>query len=241
MRIPQAEAEAASQIDETVLALDNVPLALPVAGPGTRALAAFLDYIIVSILAGLWAIGGIWLISTSRWGSGWAFALVLLGFFVIEYGYFAGVEVGTGGRTLGKWAMSLRVTSRLGAQAGTASLLIRNCVRSVDLVTGVPMMALDPLARRLGDRLAGTLVLRERRAEAESVLGRVPRGWDGRQIAIAEDFLRRASELEPQRAVRLASQVLLAIEAVDSGLLSGVDRSVGPVETLRRALDFRKR
>lgn len=239
MRMPQPEPPP--QIDETVLALDNVPLALPVAGPGTRALAASLDYLIVSILAGLWAIGGLWLISASRWGSGWAFAIVLLGFFLIEYGYFAGVEVGTGGRTLGKWAMSLRVTSRLGAQASTASLLIRNCVRSVDLLTGVPMMALDPLARRLGDRLAGTLVLRDRRAEAESLLGRVPRGWDGRQIAIAEDFLRRAGELEAHRAEKLASQVLLAIEAVDSDLLSGVDRAAGPVETLRRVLDFRKR
>jgi uncharacterized RDD family membrane protein YckC len=241
MAVPTPESEIVPHHEETVLALDNVPLALPVAGPGTRTLAAFLDYLIVSILAALWAAGGLWFVTISRRGSAWAVAVLVLGFFVIEYGYFAGVEVGTGGRTFGKWAMSLRVTSRLGAQAGTPSLLIRNCVRSVDLLTGIPMMALDPLARRLGDRLAGTLVLRERKAEAESLLGRVPRGWDGRQIAIAEDFLRRASELEPDRAERLASQVLGAIEEVDSGLLSGVDRSAGPVETLRRALDFRRR
>jgi uncharacterized RDD family membrane protein YckC len=240
MAVPTA-AEGISQLEETVLALDNVPLALPIAGPGTRALAAFLDYLIVSVLAVLWAAGGFWLIAISGRRGAWAVAVVVLGFFVIEYGYFAGVEVGTGGRTFGKWAMGLRVTSRLGAQPGTPSLLIRNCVRSVDLLTGVPMMALDPLARRLGDRLAGTLVLRERKAEAESLLGRVPRGWDGRQIAIAEDFLRRASELEPHRAERLAAQVLSAIEEVDSDLLTGIDRTVGPVETLRRALDFRRR
>jgi uncharacterized RDD family membrane protein YckC len=241
MSVPKAEPEVAPQLEETILALDNVPLELPVAGPGTRALAAFLDYLIVAILAGLWAAGGIWFLATSGKGRTWAVALVVLGFFVIEYGYFAGVEVRTGGRTFGKWAMGLRVTSRLGTQAGTTSLLIRNCVRSVDLLTGVPMMALDPLARRLGDRLAGTLVLRDRAAVAESVLGRVPRGWDGRQIAIAEDFLRRASELEQPRAEKLAAQVLLAIEEVDADLLAGIDRTVGPVETLRQALDFRKR
>lgn len=241
MSAPKAEPDVAPPLEETILALDNVPLALPIAGPGTRGLAAFLDYLIVLILAALWAAGGFWFLATAGKGNAWAVALVILGFFVIEYGYFAGVEVRTGGRTFGKWAMGLRVTSRLGTQAGIPSLLIRNCVRSVDLFTGVPMMALDPLARRLGDRLAGTLVLRDRVAVAESVLGRVPRGWDGRQIAIAEDFLRRASHLEPQRAERLAEQVLLAVEEADANMLSGVDRTGGPVETLRQALDFRKR
>ena len=36
--------------EATVLALDNVPLELPIAGAGTRALAAFLDYLLVGVL-----------------------------------------------------------------------------------------------------------------------------------------------------------------------------------------------
>jgi uncharacterized RDD family membrane protein YckC len=222
----------------TILALDNVPLDLPIAGAGSRSLAAFLDYLIVGVLSMLWVFAGILLASLTKIGGGWAFGLVILGLFVIDYGYFAGAEVATGGRTFGKWALGLMVVTRSGGRPGTPALLIRNAVRTIDILTGVPLMATDPLSRRLGDRLAGTLVVHTvRSGGAEILLKRIPRGWGGREVAVAESFLRRIPDLEPERAERMARQLLSLIERDDPELLAGLPTGMDPIWTLRRVLE----
>ena len=76
----------------TVLGLDNIPLELPVAGAGSRAPSAALDYLIVGILTILWGAGCPAPRVAARVGW-WALGLFVVGFFVIEYGYFAGVEI----------------------------------------------------------------------------------------------------------------------------------------------------
>jgi len=169
---------------------------------------------------------------TSWW---WAVAAVI-GFFLLEYGYFATVEILRGGQTLGKWTLELRVVTREGGAASRAAFLIRNAVRSLDLVLGVPLMATDPLARRLGDRLAGTLVVHTRATAAEAMALRTPAGWSGQEVAVLEAFLRRAPTLEKERAVRLASQLLWCIEHDDPGLVNALSRDTGPVEALNQLL-----
>jgi len=223
----------------TVLGLDNVPLDLPVAGAGNRALAAFLDYLLLAAAFALVAAGTIAAASLARMRGPWLLALVLLTFFVLEYGYFSGVEIATGGRSFGKWALGLRVATRFGGAPGVGALLVRNLVRTVDLLFGVPLMMLDPLARRLGDRLAGTLVVhvpQRAEPEAELVLTRIPRGWGPREAALLEAFLRRAPELEPARSAAMAQALLACIQRDDPGLLAGVQPAADPVETLRRVL-----
>jgi uncharacterized RDD family membrane protein YckC len=220
----------------TVLGLDNIPLELPVAGAGSRALSAALDYLIVGILTILWGAGCVALAIAARFGW-WALGLFVVGFFVIEYGYFAGVEIAREGQTFGKWALGLRVVTRDGARPGTAALLLRNAVRSVDLVVGVPLMATDALARRLGDRLAGTLVIHTHAPERETVARRTPRGWDASDAALLEMFLRRARDMEAWRAQRLAEQLLDTIEADDPEFVLGIDRARGPVEALRQLVE----
>jgi uncharacterized RDD family membrane protein YckC len=220
----------------TVLALDNVPLELPIAGPASRALAAFLDYLIVAGIMLLWGGVCLGLSLVFRQAALWVLALFLVGVFVLEYGYFAGVEVVRGGQTFGKWALGLRTVSRHGGRAGTAALLIRNAVRVVDLLVGVPLMVLDPLARRLGDRLAGTLVLRTPQAAKREivVVERLPRGWNAEEAALLESFLKRADELEPGRAERLALRILECIEHDDPALAAERVAGAAPVQALRR-------
>jgi uncharacterized RDD family membrane protein YckC len=222
--------------EATVLGLDNIPLELPIAGAGSRALSAALDYLIVGILVLLWGGGCLALGAMASLGW-WALAAFLIGFFVIEYGYFAGLEIAREGQTLGKWALGLRVVTREGARPGTAALLLRNAVRSVDLIVGVPLMATDTLARRLGDRLAGTLVIHTHAPERETVARRTPRGWDAHDAALLENFLRRARDMEAWRAQRLAEQLIGAIEGDDPEFAQGIDRALGPVEALRRLVD----
>jgi uncharacterized RDD family membrane protein YckC len=232
---------------ETVLALDNVPLELPVAGVGLRVLSGFVDYLLVTLLLIGWLLAwfGLAFSATAfrasglRMGFGWLLAVMILGIFAIEYGYFAGLELWLGGRTVGKWALGLRVVNAEGGRPGPAALLMRNAVRFPDLIVGVPLMALDPLARRLGDRLARTLVVHARSHERELVLGRLPKGWGGREVAVAESFLRRANDLEPRRAELLARQLLGLIERDDPSLLLGSRAEEDAVETLRRVLEVR--
>jgi uncharacterized RDD family membrane protein YckC len=224
--------------EQSVLSLDNVRLDLPIAGPGTRGLAASLDYLLVTILIVLWFFA----LDVGLGMSGvWAVVLGLVGFFLIEYGYFAGLEAATGGRTFGKWALGLHVVTRTGGRPALASLLIRNAVRSVDLVVGVPLMAMDPLSRRLGDRLADTLVLRSPERAPRRSVGRLPRGWGGREVAIVEGLLSRAAEIEPAHVQRLAGKLLDAIDRDDPTFLEGLERGPDAVAVLRRAVDFVER
>ena len=219
--------------EATVLGLDNVPLELPVAGVGSRVLAAFLDYLVVGIAVLLWGAmcvaGGTWR-PQLRW---WLVAAFLLGFFVIEYGYFATLEVLRDGRTFGKWALSLRVVSRQGGRAATPALLVRNAVRSADLVVGIPLMAADPLSRRLGDRLAGTLVVHTETPAKETMVSHTPRAWTVAEAALLENFLSRAADLEAWRSERLARQFLRCIEHDDPEMALRIDPGLGPVDALR--------
>jgi uncharacterized RDD family membrane protein YckC len=226
------------RLDETVLAMDNIPLALPVAGVGSRALAACLDYLLVGTLALVWIFGSVAVGSRleTRVGGGWMFAIVILGLFVLEYGYFAGVEAFTGGRSFGKWALSLRVVSRDGGRASVGALLLRNMVRLLDTLVGVWFMLLDPLSRRLGDRLAGTLVVHTRAQVGEVVVGRIPAGWGAREVAVVESLLRRAEGMDPGRARALARDLLSCIERDDPLLLAGTPPDVDPLRRLRRAV-----
>ena len=93
------------------------------------------------------------------------------------------------------------------------------------------------MARRLGDRLAGTVVVHGRAPESvHVVLRRMPRGWSGDNVALLEDFLRRSADLEPYRAEQIARRLLEAIRRDDPGMLAGIPPSRDSVETLRRAV-----
>lgn len=221
---------------ESILGLDNIRLDLPVASVGSRTLAVLLDYLILGFLLVVWVFGG-----------GFAFAMlspslaivfVITGIFLLEWGYFGGQEIATGGRTLGKRVLKLRVVTAEGGTPSPAALLIRNLVRFIDLVFGVPLMAIDPLSRRLGDRLAGTLVVHEREAEqATPLFGRVPPGWGPRELVAVESFLARARTLEDVGAVYdMADRILARIRKDAPELLAGIDTRADPIRAIRRAL-----
>jgi len=224
---------------ETVLGIDNIPLELPVAGLGSRVLAAIVDYLAVMLLSVLLGFAALGIGSASgRAGIGWL--VFAVGAFLLQWGYFAAFEIALGGRTPGKAAVGLRTVHRTGGAAGAGALVMRNLMRAVDLIVGAPMIAFDPLGRRLGDHLAGTLVVHDRRPAARPVLGRVPPSWGAREVALAESLLARAGELEGDRAERLARQLLGWLERDAPELLAAAGdpayRRAAPVEALRRAL-----
>ncbi len=220
---------------ESILGLDNIRLDLPIAGIGSRSLAAFLDYLVVIALAFVWTVLAV--VVASRLTPAWAPALMILGWFLLEWGYFSGLEVATRGRTLGKMAVKLRVVTAEGGTPGPGALLARNLVRSLDLVFGLPLMVLDPLSRRLGDRLGGTVVIHDRPPEAAPVLGRVPPGWGPRELALVEAFLARAGEMDDLAATwEMADRILARLRRDAPELLEGLDTRNDPIGSIRRAL-----
>src|SRR5262249_49634276 len=121
-----------------------------------------------------------------------------------------------------------------GGTPSVASLLVRNLVRWADLMVGVVLMALDPLGRRLGDRLAGTLVVHEVQRPV-LIVSRVPEGWGASEISVVESLFEREPEMEPHRAEQLAQRLLESLRRLHPEFLAGIEQNGTALETLRRA------
>lgn len=202
---------------------------------GSRILASVLDGTFQLVIQFVWMVVCLWQGASSGDRSPWRFVVYAAGAFLIDWAYYAGSEVAMQGRTLGKRIVGLRVVGSGGGTASAGALVIRNLLRPVDLLVGIPLMILDPLARRLGDRLAATLVVHDRPAKDEALLRRIPRGWQANDVALVESLLRRAGDLEGARAEAMANRILARLEREEPGFLDGARGADGSLKTLRRA------
>jgi uncharacterized RDD family membrane protein YckC len=96
----------------------------------------------------------------------WITALVILFFFCIYWGYYAAFETFWKGQTPGKKWAGIRVIKDSGRPITAFEAIARNLVRVVDYMpgfygVGVVTMLLNEQHRRLGDYVAGTLVVHE--------------------------------------------------------------------------------
>jgi membrane protease YdiL (CAAX protease family)/uncharacterized RDD family membrane protein YckC len=101
-----------------------------------------------------------------------AVGIVFLVVLTAWFNYFAFAEW-RWGQTIGKNAVGLRVTTELGQPLSWNAAAIRNLLRIVDSLPVGPILMLASTRRqRLGDRLAHTVVIRDRPAEQDR--GEVP-------------------------------------------------------------------
>lgn len=135
---------------------EGVRLLLTPAGAVPRAWAWLID---VSLwLATMAALG--WLMHGSKLGNG--ILSVLL--FVTYWGYPVVCEVYFDGRTIGKRALGLQVVRQDGLPVGWRESGLRNLLLVADFlpmlyVSGLLFMLFDQHFRRIGDLVAGTLVI----------------------------------------------------------------------------------
>ncbi len=121
--------------------------------------------------------------------------------------YFVFFETLFAGRTPGKRLTQLRVVTESGAALGWQASAIRNLLRAVDTLPagyliGVVVMLLSPRAQRLGDVVAGTLVVRERSTDASELSLHTPVDPDVEAgFRFTRDELRAIGELE-RRLIR---------------------------------------
>lgn len=216
---------------------------LPVAGPASRILAYSIDAVVI-ILVELLVV--FTLVTSSavlqrllEWLRPWlerleegdpqavqdsgamlAFlGLALLAQFAIELGYFLFWEAVSGGRSLGKWSLGLRVVSDDGVPLRLRQSLVRNLLRIVDLLpgsygVGLIAMVLSDQGKRLGDLAAGTIVVRLDRPQAAMPLPAASSDvlaafrFERSQLAclgpdekmLLRQTLRRLDDLDPARA-----------------------------------------
>jgi uncharacterized RDD family membrane protein YckC len=164
---PAADAEQLLDTRTNIETPEHVLLSYHLAGPIRRGLAWGIDtlvrgfvLLVFGMLLGLSAIFG----RDAAGGLKNGLLLVLL--FVLEWGYFVASEMLMSGRSLGKKALGLRVVSAQGLPVGLGDSLLRNLLRAADFlpagyVLGVTCMLADGHFRRLGDLVAGTLVIYE--------------------------------------------------------------------------------
>ena len=159
-----------------------VVLTYTVAGVGSRAAAAIIDYLLCMLaLFMLTLVAG--LLGSQRGASraaptagaapggsasgAWAFAVFTLVAFVILWGYYVLFEALADGQTPGKRMLRLRVVRDGGFSINFGASAVRNLVRIVDLqplffyVVGLVSVAVSKTGKRLGDYAAGTIVVRE--------------------------------------------------------------------------------
>jgi uncharacterized RDD family membrane protein YckC len=151
--------------EDLVLTGEAVALDLPVASVGVRAVSGAIDLLVGSLLvAG--AVLGVAAVAPALDGALLAVA-VLVTVVGIVVGLPTAVETITRGRTLGKWAVGLRVVRRDAGPVSFRHAFVRALVGVVEvwMLTGAPALFAALATRhgqRVGDLVAGTYVVRER-------------------------------------------------------------------------------
>ncbi len=151
-------------------------------------------------------------------------AVFLLAHFAVEFGYFIVWEMLANGRSLGKYIIGLRVVRRDGMPIDLRASIVRNLMRIVDMlpeyyVVGLISMVLSPSGERLGDHVAGTIVIRlDRPQEAPEIapregvtapaLTRQQIARIGpRELQLIRATIRRAESLPDERRAAILAEV----------------------------------
>jgi uncharacterized RDD family membrane protein YckC len=221
--------------DETLIieTPEHVELQFGLATIGNRFLACMLDhtiqfttifltYLIARSLSGSVREMESALMGGDKGTSLWVIAVWILVSFLIFFGYFIFFETIWSGQTPGKRWMKLRVIQEDGRPIQFFASLSRNLIRLADSMpfpfysVGLLSVFASDRAKRLGDFVAGTVVIKERSAEAptfdevfeseeiDSALRRMapPVEFQGdvravtqSDVLVVEGFLRRRDEI----------------------------------------------
>lgn len=151
---------------------EHVRFRLEIAGLAGRAAAHIVDFLITLVLKIAMIMGANSLIVLSP---NLFVILIFLSFFLVDFGYHVYFELQHNGQSPGKKMLGIRVVSGEGSRLRFQDSLIRNIARIVDMLPmghlagGIAALA-DGANRRLGDMIAGTLVVKDSRDEVPAVL-----------------------------------------------------------------------
>jgi uncharacterized RDD family membrane protein YckC len=215
---------------------EQTSIEFPLAGIGSRFLAVLIDTLIqvaVTIVLGLIFVGLGFSISATGFGQSstaavWVTAILIFVYFILVYGYFMLFESIWNGQTPGKRLTHIRVIKDSGQPITAIDAVGRNLLRIVDQLPfaygiGVLCAWVSPQSKRLGDYVAGTLVVHEKPFEI------VAPQWDAparpakhlygasrltpEEFALVEAFLSRRNALEAGVRYDTAAGIMRRIES----------------------------
>jgi uncharacterized RDD family membrane protein YckC len=225
-----------------LLTPESVELEFTLAGIGNRAYALLIDYILLGLILIGFFITWLFLntqiteLAESLLGNSdrlwlWLIAIeVLIGFF-IYVGYFVFFEALWQGQTPGKRYVKIRVIRDDGRPITLQQSTLRALLRPIDdsFFLGVFLIALGKREKRLGDWLAGTLVIQEERPlssanfvlseEAKSLAKQIQAEANlsrmlPEDFVVIREYLQRSGTMIPQARAELSQQLAHQVKEV---------------------------
>ena len=192
---------------------ERVAVDLPIAGLGSRTMAYLVDVGLLAAAALVLYFGASFFLSDPQ-----ALVLGLSGlervlsaafFFFVQWAYWTALEVLWNGQTPGKRLLRIRVVKGDGAPVTVFASAVRNLLRIIDFLpacypVGLVTMLVDSKHRRLGDLLAGTVLVRDEQIDL-SRYEQVTLVTTVNEAELATSFLSRFEQLEPAAQLRLGT------------------------------------
>ncbi|HKW57943.1 MAG TPA: RDD family protein [Candidatus Acidoferrum sp.] len=205
---------------------EQTALEYPIAGLGSRFLAILADTLIqVALGFFVFVVGAIIGIGVAVFGGigpQWVAAIIIFLVFLLNSGYFAIFEIVWNGQTPGKRYAQIRVIKEDGRPIGAYEAVMRNAMRIVDALpaaygAGLVTMFLNKKGKRLGDFVAGTVVVHEKPLEGTRPYGETKidetlppvdvAAVTLEEVHLVEAFLNRRDHLDPTVRTTMARQV----------------------------------
>ncbi len=231
---------------------ESVELEFTLAGIGSRAWALVVDYtvlgaIIVGFLLIIWVISSVLVegwsgVFGTRNIELWLGAIAFISVFAIYTGYFVFFETLWQGQTLGKRLAKIRVIQDDGRLIGLQQAVLRAILRSIDdtFFIGAFLIMLTNKEKRLGDLLAGTIVIQTLAAttstiavsnkaqEITELLQQSQANFSQLlpdEFATISDYLQRREKMNPKAKEQVSLQLAKQTKAI-----IGLDKLPTPVE-----------
>jgi len=210
---------------------EHLEVSYELAGAGTRAAAYVIDIILMMAVMSLCQ-NLVAAILTSLPMSLQVYAAALLGilYFIAINAYFIVFELLWAGQTPGKRMVGIRVVKTGGYALRFPDSLLRNLLRAVDFLplfygVGLLSLLLTRHCQRVGDIIAGTLVVYQERNRADAILSTTVTGNSAMPLAMVklraipadvvetcDEFLRTKDQLTPKYRQQFANDLLDLIE-----------------------------
>lgn len=208
-----------SQSTLDVATPERVAVELPIAGVGSRAMAYLVDVALLFLVGIALYFAFTFLVPDPvNAVLGLSRALKIAGAVVVFaalWVYWTVFEVLWHGQTIGKRLLKIRVVRLDGSPVTAVDSAIRNLLRVVDFFpacypVGLVTMLFDPKHRRVGDLVAGTVLIREEAIDLSRFEAKAPaaQALSNVDLDVVTDFLRRFDALEPAARQSLGRQLL---------------------------------
>jgi uncharacterized RDD family membrane protein YckC len=221
---------------------ESVELEFVLAGLGNRIYALIIDYLIWSSILIIILMVWVFLFIQVTWLQSdtirpWVLAIQTLILFGVYIGYFIGFETLWRGQTPGKRYVKIRVIREDGRNVGIQQSILRSLLRPIDdlFCLGFLFILFTAQEKRLGDLVAGTILIQEGQAVTKQKIEISPAATDvasriietGKIAALTPDqfatvrkYLYRYPSLAPNArnsvSDRLARQLLERIDLADA-------------------------